>query len=219
MAAILCIETATTNCSVALSINGSATVLQEDFSKSYSHGERLHPYIDQVLEKAKLTFNDLDAVAVSKGPGSYTGLRIGVSAAKGLCFGLDIPLIAIDTVRSLALRAKPKEGFIVAMLDARRMEVYQAVYDSNHKVLSEVAPLILEPTSFLDYLDKAKTVFVGNSNEKFKEICSHPNAVFLEPTLPSSKEMCALAQKAFDQKDFADLAYFEPSYLKSFRIG
>jgi len=170
MAAILCIETATTNCSVALSINGSASVLIEDFNTSYSHGERLQPYIDQVLKKAKIDYAHLDAVAVSKGPGSYTGLRIGVSAAKGLCFSLGIPLIAVDTLSSLAAQVNVTDGFIVPMLDARRMEVYSRVFDSQHTALTKVSPTVLLPESFSEYLDKSKVVFVGNSNQKFSEI-------------------------------------------------
>lgn len=219
MAAILCIETATTNCSVALSIDGSASVLIEDFNTSYSHGERLQPYLDQVLQKAGLSYSDLDAVAVSKGPGSYTGLRIGVSAAKGLCFSLDIPLISIDTLSSLSRQVPAAQGTIIAMLDARRMEVYARVFDAHHNAISEVSPIVLTPDSFSEYLDKSKVVFVGNSNEKFKEICQHTNAQFDPFSLPSAKQLCSLAQTAFDNKDFEDVAYFEPFYLKSFRIG
>ncbi len=219
MAAILCIETATTNCSVALSINGSATVLLEDFNTSYSHGERLQPYIDQVLERANISYAGLDAVAVSKGPGSYTGLRIGVSAAKGLCFSLDIPLIAVDTLSSLARQVKVNNGFVIPMLDARRMEVYSSVFDSQHEQLTNVSPEILTPESYSEYLNKAKVVFVGNSNDKFKEICTHQNAQFESFSLPSAKELCGLAQQQYIQKEFEDVAYFEPFYLKSVKIG
>ncbi|MEP2937405.1 MAG: tRNA (adenosine(37)-N6)-threonylcarbamoyltransferase complex dimerization subunit type 1 TsaB [Gilvibacter sp.] len=219
MAAILCIETATTNCSVALSIDGSASVLIEDFNTSYSHGERLQPYLDQVLQKAGLGYSDLDAIAVSQGPGSYTGLRIGVSAAKGLCFSLDIPLIAIDTLSSLARQVKTSQGTIIAMLDARRMEVYSRVFDSEYNALNDVAPVVLTPESYSAYLEQGTVLFVGNSNEKFKEICKHPNAKFEAFSLPSAKELCGLAQAKFDRKAFEDVAYFEPFYLKSFRMG
>jgi tRNA threonylcarbamoyladenosine biosynthesis protein TsaB len=143
MATILCLETATTNCSVALSVNGSVIVLQEDNSNQFSHAEKLHVYIEDVLTKANIDKSDLDAIAVSKGPGSYTGLRIGVSAAKGLCYALDIPLIAIATLQSLAFQVKTKESFIVSMLDARRMEVYSAVFSSEKKEIRETKAEIL----------------------------------------------------------------------------
>jgi tRNA threonylcarbamoyladenosine biosynthesis protein TsaB len=135
MACILNLETSTTNCSVALSLNGELLFLKEDNSAQYSHAERLHIYIDAVLKEAQIERSQIDAVAVSKGPGSYTGLRIGVSAAKGLCFGLDIPLIALPTLEVLANKIQTEAGCIVATLDARRMEVYSAVFDTNHQCI------------------------------------------------------------------------------------
>ena len=133
MATILCIETATTNCSVALSVKGNVIELKEDYNNKYSHAERLHIYIEEILLKNNILKSQIDAIAVSKGPGSYTGLRIGVSAAKGLCFALEKPLISVPTLDSLAHQVKETEGFVVPMIDARRMEVYAAVYQADNK--------------------------------------------------------------------------------------
>ena len=148
MAYILNIETSTTNCSVSLSKKGETVVLKEDYNSNYSHAERLHIYIDDVLKEADVSLNELDAIAISKGPGSYTGLRIGVSAAKGLCFALDVPLITIPTLESLAHQVSTETGVIVSMLDARRMEVYSGVFDANHSQIRETQAQILNETSF-----------------------------------------------------------------------
>ena len=219
MTHILCLETATTNCSVALSIYGEPRVLKEDNGVKYSHAERLHQYIDEVLVEAKIDKGQLHAIAISKGPGSYTGLRIGVSAAKGLCYALDIPLIAIPTLQSLASQVKEEEGVIVPMLDARRMEVYSAVYDLKGNALRETQAEILEESSFIQYLEKGQVHFIGNGVEKFKTLCNHPNARFIENKLPSAREICALAHSCYTNQDFQDVAYFEPYYLKDFIAG
>ena len=219
MAAILCIETATTNCSVALSVSGSVIAFKEDYNNQYSHAERLHPYILEVLKQADVSLNDLDAVAISQGPGSYTGLRIGTSAAKGLCYSLDIPLIAVSTLASLARQIQIGSGIIIPMLDARRMEAYTAVYNSNYELLENTKPTLLEANSFEGYLANGPVHFVGNSNQKFAEICQHEQAVFAAESLPSAKELALLVQEKYAAKDFADLAYFEPDYLKAFKIG
>lgn len=220
MSTILCLETATTNCSVALSINGEVVAIQEDYDIKYSHAERLHLYIEKVLAFAKAKKEQLTAIAVSKGPGSYTGLRIGVSAAKGLCYALDIPLIAIPTLDSLSYQVKEANAqYIISMLDARRMEVYSAIYDRSHKQVRDTQAQILEATSFLDYLEKGQVCFIGNGVAKFKEICQHPNAVFVEDKLPSSRELCNLAYQKYVASDFEDVAYFEPYYLKDFIAG
>lgn len=216
---ILCIETASTNCSVALSSPEGAIVLKEDNSQSYSHGERLHPYIEEVLQQSGLNFGDLSAVAVSMGPGSYTGLRIGVSAAKGLCFAQGLPLIAIPTLTSLASQVKDSEGLIVAMMDARRMEVYSAVFDAAHTQIRETRAEILEADSFIDFLDKGPVTFIGSGVGKFSEICKHPNARFIPDVLPSARELAALAQDKLKKATFEDVAYFEPYYLKDFKLG
>ena len=213
---ILNLETATTNCSVSLSQNGKTIVLKEDNDKSYSHAERLHVYIDEVLKEANIKPSDLDAISVSKGPGSYTGLRIGVSAAKGLCFALDKPLISIPTLGALAHQVKIEEGVIVSMLDARRMEVYSAIYDSNYNQIRETQAQILDETSFSDYLEKGKVYFIGNGVEKTKTLINHPNAFFIEDKLPSANDMSLLAYNKYKKKDIEDVAYFEPYYLKDF---
>ena len=219
MAIILCIETATTNCSVGLSVDGNIVSCKEDNGLQYSHAERLHVYIEDHLLEAQISMQQLDAIAVSKGPGSYTGLRIGVSAAKGLCFALDIPLIALPTLEILARQVKIEKGLIIPMLDARRMEVYSTIFSTSFETLRETQAQILDEASFLDSLDKETVYFIGNSNDKFQEICKHKNAIFLEYKLPSSKEMAALSEAKFKNSDFEDLAYFEPYYLKDFIGG
>ncbi|MFV9552318.1 tRNA (adenosine(37)-N6)-threonylcarbamoyltransferase complex dimerization subunit type 1 TsaB [Algibacter sp. PT7-4] len=216
MAYILNIETATTNCSVSLSKNGETIVLKEDNDKGYSHAERLHVYINDVLKEAKITSNNLDAIAVSKGPGSYTGLRIGVSAAKGLCFALNIPLISIPTLDALAHQVKINEGVIVSMLDARRMEVYSAVYDANYNQIRDTKAQILDNTSFSHYLQQGKVYFIGNGVEKTKALINHPNACFIEDKLPSANEMSLIAYHKYKISNTEDVAYFEPYYLKDF---
>jgi len=216
LAYILNIETATTNCSVSLSKEGETLVLKEDYNNNYSHAERLHKYIDDVLKEAKLDLKALDAISISKGPGSYTGLRIGVSAAKGLCFSLEKPLISIATLEALAHQISIEDGRIVSMLDARRMEVYAAVYDAEYKQVRETQAQILDAKSFNTYLEQGKVYFIGNGVSKTKEIISHPNAVFIDDKLPSANEMSALAFDKFKNNDTEDVAYFEPYYLKDF---
>lgn len=221
MAYILCIETTTTNCSVSLSKEGACIALKELNSANYSHSEKLHLFIEDVLKTANISVNDLSAIAVSKGPGSYTGLRIGVSSAKGLCFALNLPLISVDTLQALALQVKDDQqtDFIIPMLDARRMEVYTAVFDNKQKQLEKTSAKILDEKSFLDYLEKGKVVFLGNANEKWKSICIHPNANFIDNKLPSADAMCALATLKHKKSDFENVAYFEPFYLKDFIGG
>ncbi|GEQ85295.1 tRNA (adenosine(37)-N6)-threonylcarbamoyltransferase complex dimerization subunit type 1 TsaB [Patiriisocius marinistellae] len=220
MATILCIETATTNCSVALSVNGSVIALQEDNpqnkeGKKFSHAEKLHTYIGNVLDKASISKNEIDAIAVSKGPGSYTGLRIGVSAAKGLCYSLDVPLIAVSTLQSLAMQVNDNST-IVTMLDARRMEVYSAIFSSNKELLRETEAQIIDENSFETYLSLGNVTFIGDGVAKFKEICNHPNAIYRQDSLPSAKEMAQLAETKHKKNDTVDVAYFEPYYLKDF---
>lgn len=217
---ILCIETATTNCSVALSREGELLALKEDYSSQYSHAERLHIYIETLLKENDLTPGDLTAVAVSKGPGSYTGLRIGVSAAKGLCFGLGIPLISVPTLESLARQVDGQDwDSVIPLLDARRMEVYTAGYNKDMEPLFDTKAHILQEDSFGEYLEKGKVVFIGNGAGKFQEICTHPNALFLSDRLPSAGEMTQKAFEKFKVQDFESVAYFEPYYLKDFVAG
>ena len=219
MATILCIETATKNCSVALSVNGKVIALQEDNPENeperhFSHAEKLQGYISQVLDQANISKNDLDAIAVSKGPGSYTGLRIGVSAAKGICYALDIPLLAISTLGSLA--SQVTGSVVVPMLDARRMEVYSAVFSSEMDQMRDIQAQIITKDSFKIYLDKGRVTFIGDGVEKFEAVCTHPNAVFIKNALPSASQMAQIATLKFTQNDIQDVAYFEPYYLKDF---
>jgi len=216
LALILSIETATTNCSVSLSDNGKAFALKEDYSSSFSHAERLHIYIDALLKDNKIQPYQIDAIAVSKGPGSYTGLRIGVSAAKGLCFALDKPLISIPTLTSLSHQVKTEKGKIIAMLDARRLEVYSAVFDNKYDQIRDTQAEIINASSFSMYLDTGKVFFIGTGVEKTKEIITHSNAIFIEDKLPSANEMGELAHQKFNASEFEDVAYFEPYYLKDF---
>ncbi|MDT0647898.1 tRNA (adenosine(37)-N6)-threonylcarbamoyltransferase complex dimerization subunit type 1 TsaB [Zunongwangia sp. F260] len=219
MAIILCIETATTNCSVAIAKEGVVLALKEDNSDKYSHAEKLHVFIEEILKENGLENKDLDAVAISKGPGSYTGLRIGVSAAKGLCFSLDIPLISVPTLTSLAHQVKTNEGLIIPLLDARRMEVYSAVFNKNYEQIRETKAEILDEDSYRSYLETQKIYFIGNGVEKFQKICAHPNAVFIDGKLPSAREITSLANYKFKIIDMEDVAYFEPYYLKDFIAG
>ena len=222
MATILCIETATTNCSVALSVNGSVIAFKEDnpngSQKGYSHAEKLHGYIEEVLSSANTLKSNLDAIVVSKGPGSYTGLRIGVSAAKGLCFALEIPLLSIPTLQSLSLQIEEKDTYVIPLLDARRMEVYSAVFFSEEKI-RETKAEIVDENSFSNYLNERKTIFIGDGVSKFKTLCSHHNAEFIVNKLPSARQMALLSEKKFKANDFEDVAYFEPYYLKDFIAG
>lgn len=216
MAYILSIETSTTNCSVSLSFEGETLVLKEDYDNNYSHAERLHVYIDQVLKQADIISSQLDAIAVSKGPGSYTGLRIGVSAAKGLCFALGKPLIAISTLEALSHQVKTKEGIIIPMLDARRLEVYSAIFDNGYNRLRETQAQVLNEDSFKSYLEDSKVTFIGNGVSKTKGLINHKNAIFIEDKLPSANEMSQLAYSKYKKNDIEDVAYFEPYYLKDF---
>ena len=216
MAYILNIETSTTNCSVALSQNGIVVGIKEDNNLEYSHAERLHVYIDEVLKVAKISINQLEAIAVSKGPGSYTGLRIGVSAAKGLSYALNIPLISVPTLEALAHQIEIPKGAIVAMLDARRMEVYSAIYDANYNETRATEAEVLTPDSYQELLKSSIVYFVGNGVAKTKDLITHKNAQFIENKLPSAKEMCVLSYSKFKSNTFEDIAYFEPYYLKDF---
>jgi len=220
MAYILCIETATTNCSVSLSKDGKLLAFKEDNSNQYSHAERLHGFINDVLEESGTPRTAINAIAVSKGPGSYTGLRIGVSAAKGLCFGLDCSLLALPTLEILANKVvnRPTDGVIIPLLDARRMEVYTAVYDASYTTLEQTKALVLDENSFSSYLNKGPVTFIGNGVEKFKAICTSENAYFIEDELPSSLQMIALAYDKYKISDTEDVAYFEPYYLKDFKV-
>ena len=216
MALILNIETATTNCSVSLAQDGDTIALLEENDKNYSHSERLHIYINDVLVKANKSMKEIDAIAVSKGPGSYTGLRIGVSAAKGLCLSLDIPLISVNTLEELAHQVNIDKGFIVPMLDARRMEVYSSIYNYNHELVRDTEAQILDEQSFKELLDQEEVYFTGSGVEKTKNLIQHKNAKFIEGKLPSANEMSLLSYYKYQKSDMENVAYFEPYYLKDF---
>ena len=218
VATVLHIETATKNCSVSLGKKGKIIAHEAFNDNSYSHAEKLHALINETIQKAGVKFNDLDAVAVSQGPGSYTGLRIGVSAAKGLCFALDIPLIAIPTLQILAQAVNIEEGLKVPMLDARRLEVYSAIYDKKNLLIRDVEAEIINDQSFNNILEKGEVHFFGDGAEKCRSLIQHKNARFIENVFPSAKEMVAIAYDRFRNTLFEDVAYFEPFYLKDFVV-
>jgi tRNA threonylcarbamoyladenosine biosynthesis protein TsaB len=218
LAVILNIETATKNCSVSVAKDGETVALKELNDGGYSHAEKLHEFIKDVVLEAGIELSDLKAIAVSKGPGSYTGLRIGVSAAKGLCFALNIPLISVNTLQSLSQTISIKAGYIIPLLDARRMEVYSSVYNEKYENCREVLAEIITENSFETYLEKDKVYFLGDGAEKCKEFIQHPNAVFMDDKFPSAKEMCLLSYVKYKKNDIEDVAYFEPFYLKDFVV-
>lgn len=217
MSYILNIETATKNCSVALAKNGKTIFCKELAEEGYSHAEQLHVIIDEIIKQSGVRFKDLDAIAVSYGPGSYTGLRIGVSAAKGLCFALNIPLISVATLQVLASQAQVTDGVIIPMLDARRMEVYSAIFGTNLEMKREVQAEVITENSFETITETV--YFVGDCTEKCQSILVKSNFNFLEEVkYPSANEMSALSFQKFQNNNFEDVAYFEPYYLKDFMI-
>ena len=218
MSYILNIETATKNCSVAVAKDGETLLCREIAELGYSHAEKLHVFIEEVLKELNLKFRNLDAIAVSQGPGSYTGLRIGVSAAKGLCFALDIPLISVDTLAILASQAKVSDGLIVPMIDARRMEVYSAVFKADLERIRDVQAEIITEDSFSDL--NGTVYFVGDCAEKCKTVLTRDNFIFLDDIIyPSAKDMAALSFDKYKKSDTVDVAYFEPYYLKDFMVS
>ncbi|MBG6110480.1 tRNA threonylcarbamoyladenosine biosynthesis protein TsaB [Flavobacterium sp. CG_9.10] len=217
MTYILNIETATKNCSVAIAKDGITISYKEIAEEGYSHAERLHVFIEEVIAEAGINLKDLSAIAVSQGPGSYTGLRIGVSAAKGLCYALDIPLIAIDTLKTLASQVIVKEGLIIPMIDARRMEVYSAIFTPNFEIKRAILAEVITEDSFNDL--EETIYFVGDCSEKCKTVLTKDNFIFLdEIKYPSAKEMSLLSFEKYKISDTVDVAYFEPYYLKDFMI-
>ena len=190
--------------------------LKEINTGEYSHAEMLHPLINEALLESKLTIKEIEAIAVGKGPGSYTGLRIGVSAAKGLCFANDIPLISINSLEILAQTVNIDSGLIIPMIDARRMELYAAIYDNNHNAVRKTKAEIIDSHSFLAELQNQKVYFLGDGAKKCKEIILNKNAVFIENAFPSAKEMTTISYHKFKHETTEDVAYFEPFYLKNF---
>lgn len=220
MSCILHIETSTEACSVAVSEDGM-TVFNEEDLKGPSHAVQLGVFVDEALSFVDSRAMPVDAVAVSCGPGSYTGLRIGVSMAKGICYGRNVPLIALPTLQVMCVpvllyQDLPEDALLCPMIDARRMEVYAAVYDRALNVRRDTAADIVDEHSYLEFLDKGPVYFFGNGSAKCREKITHPNARFIEEMRPLAKWMFPLAEKAFLKGDFKDVAYFEPFYLKEF---
>ena len=217
MSIILNIETATKNCSVALAKEGKTIACKEIAEQNFSHAEKLHVFIEELLAENNLQFSDLNAIAVSQGPGSYTGLRIGVSSAKGFCYALNIPMIAIDTLQLLAKQIQIEDGIIIPMIDARRMEVFSAFYDKNHNQIRATQAEIIDETSYKEITEKIH--LIGDGTEKFintltdDKFIFHSNVVF-----PSANEMSQLSFEKYKISDFVDVAYFEPFYLKDFVV-
>ncbi len=232
MAVILLIETSTRVCSVGLAINGCVKAIREDHSEQYSHSSLLTVFMDEVISEAGLGRDDISAVAVSSGPGSYTGLRIGVSAAKGFCFALDVPLIAVDTMEALATHALDVisdrdetispvaiEGLLCPMIDARRMEVYHALLRADLSVFMPTSARVIDSDSFSEVLKAQKMFFFGDGAAKCKDVIQSPNAFFVEDIYPSVTGMVQSAFRKYQQKEFVDVAYYEPFYLKDFVAG
>ncbi len=223
---ILHIETSSKNCSVAISDGENMLCLCEEVSDNYKQSESLHTFVEWALEGAEVSLKDLDAISLGKGPGSYTGLRIGAASAKGFCYGLKLPLIAINSLDSM-VEAFLNQGYelIIPLIDARRMEVYTAFFDGNSgEMIKETEAKILDENSFSELADK-KVLFIGDGAKKFQELLSSfggaggglPNAEFKSDIYPSAKGLIKKSVQKFNQNDFEDTAYFEPFYLKDFQ--
>lgn len=232
MANLLFIETSTRVCSVGVARDGELLSVQEDHSTNYSHSAVLTVFIEKVLKDAGLAPGDLNGVAVSQGPGSYTGLRIGVSAAKGMCYALDIPMLAIDTLQAMACLCLEKKSaelqalphpelplLLCPMIDARRMEVYHAVFDPRLRKVEPTQARVVGQGSFDELLKDHRMAFFGDGASKCIPVLDHPNAVVFEDILPSVKGMVPQAMEKLERSDFVDVAYFEPFYLKDFVAG
>lgn len=226
MALIINLDTSTRICSVALA-SGHKLLGTRESRDEKSHSSRLSVFIDELLKENNLKVPDLDAIAVSTGPGSYTGLRIGVSTAKGLAYGSKIPLIGIGTLDALASGAlknpevhrilqENKSARLCPMIDARRMEVYTALYSSRGKRVSRISATIVDENSFRENLDAGPVIFFGNGAGKCSSKIIHPSAVFIEGIETLAEYMITLSVKSWQQKRFENIAYFEPHYLKDF---
>ena len=223
MARILNIETSTTVCSVNIAENGNKIIGKEMMIQN-AHSKVLTVFIEEILKEKKLRIKDFDAISVSKGPGSYTGLRIGVSAAKGIAYGAGKKLISVNTLQNIAWGAKqflmPEENILFApMIDARRMEVYTQLFDNKLNPVNKISAEIIDEQSFLKELEQQKIYFFGDGAAKCKETITHKNAVFVEELYPSADYMIEFSEKAFNENNFEDVAYFEPFYLKDFVAG
>lgn len=225
MGIILNIETSTRVCSVALAIDGNVNAIKESNIQN-AHAESITLFSEEVIKKSGLKFSDLDAIAVSRGPGSYTGLRIGVSTAKGFCYALERPLIAIDTLKAMAFGMSKlvdigrTDILFCPMIDARRMEVYTAIYDHELNCIQDTNAEIVDENSFAKVLENKKVYFGGDGSDKCKTVLGgNPNTTFLENFNPSSSYMANEAEDKFQSRQFEDVAYFEPFYLKDFVAG
>lgn len=222
MATILTIETSTNVCSVAVAEDNHVIFHQEDM-EGPSHAVQCGVFVQDALSFAESHAIPLDAVAVSEGPGSYTGLRIGVSMAKGVAYGRNVPLISIPTLELMCVPVLlyheeiPEDSLLVPMIDARRMEVYAAVYDRSLKRVRDVCPDIVTADTYASYLDRGPVVFFGNGADKTKSVIQHPNAIFIDGIHPLASNAGPLAEMRFRRNEFADTAYFEPFYLKEFQ--
>ncbi len=232
MPSILHIETTTKACSVGLSHSRQLIALHESVNLEYSHSSSLTVFMEKVMREAGKKPSEIDAVAVSHGPGSYTGLRIGVSAAKGFCYALDIPLIAIDTMKALTktaiLKLTGREGLVslaaleavfCPMVDARRMEVYYALYRHDLLSMQDTRAEVISEDTFSTLLEDYKIIFFGDGAEKCRSVIKSCNAMFLDDVWPSASGMAEEAERHYEQGNFVDLAYFEPFYLKDFVAG
>lgn len=221
MSTIINIETSTEVCSVALCKDNEVIALKEN-KEGLNHAEMLTLFVDELLKENNITLKELDAIAVSKGPGSYTGLRIGVSTAKGLCYGAKLPLIGISTLQAMSVDAIiksediDKETWFCPMIDARRMEVFCAFYNKDNVIQKDISAEIIDENSFLDILEKRKVVFFGNGADKCKLSITHKNAIFMKDILASAANMASLSNISYINNQFEDVAYFEPFYLKDF---
>ncbi len=217
---------------MALSRDGHLLACREENSVSYSHSSLLTVFIESVMHDASVSLSELSAISISKGPGSYTGLRIGVSVTKGLCYGLDIPMIAVSTLQAMAIHCRNSlaqrndvispvalEAIYCPMIDARRMEVYAGLFDHNIEPIQDIQALIIEPDSFCEVLDGHKLLIFGDGAEKCRSMLTRPNAIFIDGIRSSAKGMVALAYEKFLHSDFENVAYFEPFYLKDFVAG
>lgn len=217
MVHILSIETSTPICSVAVHTDGELRSLVE-LKEAGAHAERLILLVEKVLKEGKIGFQDLDAIAVSEGPGSYTGLRIGVSTAKGLAFGLGKPLIGINTLQALASAVSLEEGeLVIPVLDARRMEVYREVFDWRLNSVAALDAEVLSPDSFQNFLENHRVYFLGDAVDKVSSVVQSENARFIFEAEFSARHMGKISLEKFEKGQFADVAYFVPNYLKEFK--
>ncbi len=231
MSYILHFDTATKTCSVALSQGGTLVAYKDAGGSSYSHSGLLTVLTEELLKSQNVSFDELSAVCVNKGPGSYTGLRIGTSAAKGICYAKDIPLLAVNSLLNLAnlcyeqksehkeLIEKHSDFYLCPMIDARRMEVYSAVYDNELRPVKDIEATVIDENSFKELINEKAFFIFGDGAEKCVDILKHPNLYYIKIIISSARGLVSPAYQKFINKDFEDVAYFEPFYLKEFAAG